>query len=100
MATDCTNFFLKLFEFFRGRFLVHLVRSDEPGAVQQLGIVHFQLGQKLPEIIPRLAVVCAGHVDHEHQYAAAEYVPQKRVAQPDVVVSPFNDPRNVTNSQP
>ena len=41
------DFFLKLFEFFRGRFLIHLVRNDEPGAVQQLGIVHLQLGQKL-----------------------------------------------------
>ena len=51
-------------------------------------------------IVPRLAVVRAGHVEQQHDDFAALDVAEKFVAEADVVVRAFDESRHVANGEP
>ena len=77
-------FFLNCFKFFSAAGLVHFVRHDQARSFEQRRVVKLQFLEQLLVIVPRRAVVRAGHVEQQHQDFAALDVAQKRVAEADV----------------
>ena len=94
------DFRFELLQIFLGDGFVHFVGDDEARFFEQRGIVKFQFAQQLLVIVPRLAVVRAGHVEQQHEDFAALDVAQKFVAEADVVVRAFDQARHVADREP
>lgn len=94
------DFRFELFQVFSSDGFVHFVGDDEARFFHERRGIKFQFFEQLLVIIPRLAVVRAGHVEQQHENFAALDVAQKFVAEADVRVRAFDESGHVANGEP
>ena len=96
---EFADFLFELFQILLGHRLIHFVCHHEARFVEQFRIVEFQFLEQFLVIIPRRAVVRAGHVHQHREHFATLDVAQKRVAKADVLMRAFDQSRHVADGE-